>query len=162
MGFPLPTCSGGGVPQKLMPPPGLQHPDGSAHPTPSQSQCGAGIWGSLMSPALGDSPQQGTWHQGWGGEGGGCSHLLGFVLLGAPRLLAGAVGHRRKRCEGFQPSAAPREDESLRPSTTPIFGVGGKVSLLFGSRSSSPTPSQPSQARPTASFLAGSTGRALP
>lgn len=90
-----------------------------------------------MSPALGDSPQQGTWHQGWGG-GGGCSHLLGFVLLGAPRLLAGAVGHRRKRCEGFQPSAAPREDESLRPSTTPIFGWGERSAFCLAPEAAPP------------------------
>lgn len=151
----------GGVPKSSCPTQGCSTP--MDQPIQPQVSLSVGLgFGDLRCPQpLGTASSRGQWHQGWGMRGL-FSHLLGLVLLGAPRLLAGAVGHRKKRSEGFQPSAAPREDESLRPSTTPIFGVGGKVSLLFGSRSSSSTPSRPSQARPTASFLAGSTGRALP
>lgn len=124
MGFPLPTCSGGGVPQKLMPPPGLQHPDGSAHPTPSQSQCGAGIWGSLMSPALGDSPQQGTWHQGWGG-GGGVLTCLGLCCWGLPGSSLGLWGTEGKGVRAFSPLQLPGRTRASGRAPPPFLG-GGK------------------------------------
>lgn len=51
-----------------------------------------------MSPALGDSPSRGWWHMGWRGRI--FSHLFGLVL-GAPWLLTGAVGHRNQKGEGW-------------------------------------------------------------
>lgn len=69
-----------------------------------------------MSPALGDRPQQGTVAPGTGWEGFFFSHLLGLLLLGAAQVLAGAVGHRKQRGEGFQPSAAPG-GEGAKPAS---------------------------------------------
>jgi len=86
-----------------------------------------------MSPALGDSPQQGMAAPGM--EEGLFSHLLGLVLLRVARLLAGAVGHRKQRGEGCQGGRDPPAEQH------PDFrGVRGKVRPSFGSRNSSPHP----------------------
>lgn len=74
-----------------------------------------------MAPALGDRLQQGTVAPGTAWEGF-FSHLLGLLLLGAAQVLAGAVGHRKQRDEGFQPSAVPGrgEGKTCQLSDTPV------------------------------------------
>lgn len=68
---------------KFRPPVGAEHPEGGPDPILVWG------WGLGVSPSsvLGESP----WHQDLGGGGRICPHLL-RLLLGAPRLLAGAVG----------------------------------------------------------------------
>lgn len=114
-----PALEGG--PQKLMSPWGCSTPTEQ----PVQPQFGLGVgpgFRGLRCPQpLGTARSRGQWH--WGmGEKDFFSHLLGLLLLGAAWLLAGAVGHRKQRGEGFQPSTAPRGAKTLQQSTTPIFG----------------------------------------
>lgn len=95
------------VPKKLMSHTHtLQRPDGSA-----QLCLGVGL-------GVSDVPSSwGQWHQGRKGKDF-FSHLLGLVLLGASRLLTGAVGMESKRVRALSPPQPP--------------GGGGRTSTTVG------------------------------
>lgn len=129
------------------------------------SQAAAPQWSSPNSPksalvwTLGfegpwcPQPSGPAHSRGWRGRI--FSHLFGLVLLGAPRLLTGAVGHRKQKHEGFQPSTDPG---GMR---LPRFLVKGERSVFHLAPEAFP-PSRLGQACPTSSFLTGSTGQVLP
>lgn len=75
----------------------LQRPDGSA-----QVCLGVGLGVSDVPSSWG----QGRWHQGRKRKDF-FSHLLGLVLLGASRLLAGAVGTESERVRALSPPQPP-------------------------------------------------------
>lgn len=118
------------------------------------SQAAAPQWSSPTSPksalvwTLGfeglwcPQPSGPAHSRGWRGRI--FSHLFGLVLLGAPRLLTGAVGHRKQKHEGFQPSTDPggtrlprflvkgeRSAFHLAPEAFPLVSTGSSLSDII-------------------------------
>lgn len=86
-----------GVPKNSMP-----SQAAALQAAPNQPWCG--LWGLRVSDVPSPRGQPAAVDGGTRDGGRGFfSHLFGLVLLGAPWLFTGAVGHRNQKGEGFQP-----------------------------------------------------------